>query len=247
MRNLKFLLFPFIVFTYASALSQSTTDVGHFDKVIISPHIQATLVEGDKESVTIESSTVSDAKIHIEVKNNTLRVYLDGAKEGDKNEIVRENGYKEKRPVYSGTVVKATITYKTIDVLSVRGDETQLCKSVLTGNKFILRVYGESEVVFNEVELGELRATLYGESSLEILSGSVKDQKYTSYGESKINSLGVDGNTGSITAYGEANFRMNVSDEIKITSFGESKLEYKGSPVITKGLDIGGAQITRLD
>ncbi|HVZ95853.1 MAG TPA: DUF2807 domain-containing protein [Chitinophagaceae bacterium] len=247
MKNFKFYISLLVLFICAGAFAQTTKEVNHFDKVIISPHIQATFVQGDKENVTIDNSTVSDDKIHIEVNGNTLRIYLDGAKDIEKNKTTYENGYKEKQPVYKGTVVKATITYKTMNVLSIRGEETHLCQSVLKGDKFTLRMYGESHVVFNEVALGELHAILYGESTLDILSGSVKNQRYTAYGESKINTLGVNGNTGKITAYGEANFSMNVSGEIRITSFGESKLEYKGNAVITKGVNIDGPQITKLD
>ncbi len=247
MQNLKFYLSILIVFVCASTFAQGTTQVSHFDKVIISPHIQTTFVQGEKESVTVDNSSVSKDKIHIEVNGNTLRIYLDGAKEIDKTQTTYENGYKEKRPIYNGTLVTVTVTYKTMNVLSVRGDEEHVCKSKLTGDNFALKIYGDARVVLDKVDLGELRAVLYGESTLDILSGKVKDQKYTSYGESKINSLDVDGNTGRITAYGESNFRMNISDEIHISSFGDSKLEYKGNAEISKGLNINQPQISKID
>lgn len=247
MQKLKHYITILIILVFKTTFAQTTTAVNHFDKVIISPHIQVTLIEGHEEKVTIENSTVSSEKINIEVKDNTLRIYLDGAKEVTKNETAYEDGYKVKRSIYNGTVVTATITYKTLDELSVRGEETLVCKSLLKGNKFRLKIYGESQVFFNEVSLGELQTTIYGESFLEIKSGSITDQKYTAYGESKINSLGIKSNTTKITAYGESNFRVNVSDEIKITAFGEAKLEYKGNPKINKGLNIGELQIDKID
>ncbi len=247
MLKLKFSLTILIVFVFEATFAQNTTAVNHFDKIIISPHVQVTFVEGNEESVTIEKSTVSNEKINIEVNNGTLRIYLDGAKEVEKNETVYENGYREKRPIYKGTVVTATVTYKTLDDLSVRGEETQVCKSLLKGDKFRLKIYGESQVYLNDVSLGELQTTIYGESFLEIKSGTIKNQKYTVYGESKVNSLGINNSTTKITAYGEANFRVNVSDEIKITAFGETSLEYKGNPTINKGLHIGEMQINKID
>ncbi len=247
MLKLKFSLTILIVFVFEATFAQNTTAVNHFDKIIISPHVQVTFIEGNEESVTIEKSTVSNEKINIEVNNGTLRIYLDGAKEVEKNETVYENGYKEKRPIYKGTVVTATVTYKTLDDLSVRGEETQVCKSLLKGDKFRLKIYGESQVYLNEVSLGELQTTIYGESFLEIKSGTVKNQKYTVYGESKVNSLGINNSTTKITAYGEANFRVNVSDEIKITALGEASVEYKGNPTINKGLHIGEMQINKID
>jgi hypothetical protein len=204
-------------------------------------------VEGNEESVTIERSTVEKEKINIEVNNKTLRVYLDDAKELTKNKKVYTNGYKEKQPIYKGTVVTATVTYKTMNDLSIRGEETQVCKSLLHGDKFRLKIYGESHVILAQVDLGELKTTIYGESILEIKSGSIRHQRYTTYGESKINTLGVNSNTTRITAYGESNFQVNSSDEIKITAIGEAKLEYKGNAVVNKGLHIGEMQIAKLD
>ena len=236
-----------ILFVCQMSFAQTTTAVKSFDKVIVSPHIQVTFVEGNEESVTVASNAVSNDKLNIEVKDKTLRIYLDGAKELTKNQKVYDNGYKERRSIYNGTIVKATVTYKTLRTLSVRGEETIVCKSNLTGKKFNLKIYGESHVVLNEVNLGELRTTIYGESYLDIKSGTVTHQKYTTYGEGKINSLGVNNNSASITAYGESDFSLNVSDAIKITAYGEAKLKYTGNPVITKGLHIGQLHIDKID
>ncbi len=235
-----------IIFVFKATFAQTTTAVNHFDKVIVSPHIQVTFVEGNEESVMIDKSNVSDDKINIEVNGKTLRIYLDGAKEITKNKKVYNNDYKAKQPIYHGTEVTATVTYQTLHELSVRGEETQVCKSLLKGDEFRLKIYGESAVILNEVDLGELQTTIYGESTLEIKSGSIQSQRYVAYGEGKVNSFGISGNTGKITAYGEGDFRMNVSDEIKITAFGEVKLAYKGNPAINKGLHFGELQIDKI-
>jgi ribosomal protein L31 len=246
MLQLKFYIALFLVFGFRTTFAQTTT-VNHFSKIIISPHIQVTFVQGDEEKVSIEKSSVSNDKINIEVSSKTLRMYLDDAKEVTKHETVDEGGQTVKRPIYKGTMVIATVTYKTLNDLSVRGEEVMLCKSLIKGDEFTLKLYGESHMVFNEVSLGNLNTKIYGESFLEIKSGSITDQKYTAYGESRINSLGIAGNTARLTAYGEADFQVNVSDEIKITSFGNAKLKYKGNPAISKGINVGGVVINRIE
>ncbi|HEX8279511.1 MAG TPA: head GIN domain-containing protein [Segetibacter sp.] len=246
MQKIKYVTSILMVLCFKATFAQ-TTRVSQFNKIIISPHIQVTFVQGDEEKVSIEKSSVSNDKINIEVNGKTLRIYLDDAKEVTKNETVYEDGRETKRPIYKGTVVIATLTYNTLDELSVRGEEDMLCKSLLKGDEFRLKLYGETRMVLNKVSLGNLNTTIYGESSLEIKSGSITDQKYTAYGESKINSAGVAGNTAKLTAYGEAAFQVNVKDEIKITSFGNAKLKYKGNPTITKGLNIGGVEIAKID
>lgn len=240
-------IFTCLLLMVSAGIHAQSPGLAPFDKVVISPYIQVTFVEGDKEDVSVESCTVDRSKLHIEVNNKTLWMYLDGAKQIPKNETTYENGQKEKHPVYNGTVVIATVTYKTLNDLSIRGEESHLCKSPLSSETFKLKIYGESELVFNEVNFKEFIAKLYGESELEIKAGSIKEQRYASYGESKINTSAVDGRTGYITAYGEGDFTMNASDKIKITAFGEAKLHYKGDPEIVKGIHIGEMQIDKMD
>ena len=247
MSQLKSFISFLLIFSFQLTFAQKITKVDHFDKVIVSPHIEVTFIEGNEETVTIENITVGEDKLNIEVKGKTLRIYLDDAKEVPKSEKSYEDGNKVKKPIYHGTVVTATVMYKNMEELSVRGEETIVCKSVLKGDKFRLKIYGDSEVLLNEVNLDELKTTIYGESNLVIKAGSIKDQKYTAYGESKINSLGINGNTTKITVYGESDFQLNVSDEIRLTAYGEAVVNYKGNPVISKGINIGEVKINRID
>lgn len=234
-----------LVVTTLSA--QKVYNVESFDKVIISPHIQTTFVEGNEESVTIETSKVEDNKIHVEVNGKTLRVYLEGAKDYTKSEKIYDNGYEQKKALYKGTILIVKVTYKTLTDLSLRGEEKHVCESPLSVESFDLKIYGESDVTFKSVDFREMNTTVYGESNLHIKSGSIDDQKYTAYGEGVINSIDVKGSTAKLIAYGEADFTINVKDRIKVTAFGEASVHYKGSPVIDKGLHFGDLEISRID
>ena len=237
----------FFLMASASIWAQSNTiDVEHFDKIVVSPHIQAIFVQGDNEKVQIESNTFSDDKINVEVNGKTLRIYLDGAKEVTKNEKVNKDGYKRSKSIYNGTVLKLTITYTNLKELSLRGEEKFICESPLKGDQFRLKIYGESQVYLNEVSLDELHATVYGESYLEIKNGNVNSQKFTAYGETKINTLGVSNKFTKIVAYGEGSYRVNVSDRLKVTAYGEATVAYQGNPEIDKGIVIGEATIQKI-
>lgn len=241
------LFLPLLLAIVALQSFAQVRSVDHFEKVIVSPYIKVIFVQGDKDEVSIENIKVDMSKLHIEVNNKTLWLYLDGAKQIPKQEKTDEDGYKTKHPLYEATTVTAVITFKTLNDLSIRGEETQLIKTPLEAEEFTLKVYGESKVTFNEVNFGKLHAVFYGESTLDIKAGTIKEQRYTSYGESVINTSATNGRTGKITAYGEADFTMNVSDRIKITAFGDAKLHYKGNPQIDKGLHIGDMVIDKMD
>jgi len=246
MQTFKAVLSALLLLVTVRVTAQSKI-VEPFSKVIVSPYIQVTFVRGDEESVTINDIKVDRDKLHIEVTNKTLRIYLEGAKDIPKNEKDYANGHEETHPLYNNTSVVATVTYKTLDALSIRGEEEQLCESAINNDKFTLKIYGESEVTFNELNLQELQATIYGEGSLKIKSGSVKEQNYTCYGEGRINSLSITGNTSHITAYGDADLKINVSDRIKIFALGDAQLHYKGNPEVVKGLHIGDLRVDRMN
>ena len=243
MPRLKYPVTIFILFISAAAFAQTKTSVHHFTKIIVSPYIQASFVEDTEENVVIENSTVPEDKIHIEVSGKTLRVYLEGAKDFPKN----EDGYSGRRALYHGTVITATIHYKTLNKLSIRGDETEVCASLLEGRKFTLKMYGNPHVFLNEVNLAKLRASLYGDGKLDIKAGAIGEQHYTAYGESWVNSLAINNQVTKITAFGEASFRLQVSDALKIICFGETTVAYKGDPVIYKWLHLGEMQISKID
>lgn len=228
-----------------TATQAQTVSVDRFQKVIISPYIQATFVEGNTESVTINNCIVDPDKLHIEVNSRTLRVYLEGAKEIPKNE--QNDNARGSHRLYPNHAVIVTVTYKRLESLSVRGEETTLCQSPLSAKTFSLHAYGDAKVIFTEVHFAKMYATLYGDGSLEIRSGDINRQHFTSFGDGKINTTAIGGRSAKLTSFGESEFRMNVTDRIKITSFGEAKLCYLGNPDIVKGLHFGGVDVRRLD
>ncbi|TPN88010.1 head GIN domain-containing protein [Aquimarina algicola] len=234
--------------TYVSGFCQSKTiEVNDFNKVIVSPHIQVTFKEGDKEAVTIESARLPEDKINIKVVGKTLRIYLDGAKMVTKNEKIKENGWKRKQSIYKGTQVVATVTYKNLKELSVRGEEIIACESKITQQDFKLKMYGECKVTLNALEVNMFDTNMYGEGYLEIKEGMASKQKYTVYGEGEVNTLNMSNENTKITAYGEGNFRIKVSDQLKVTAFGEATVAYNGNPSISRGIVIGEATIQKMD
>src|SRR5690349_1554866 len=161
MQAFKTVLSALLLLITVGATAQTKT-VDHFSKIIVSPYIQVTFVQGDEESVTINDIKVDQNKLHIEVSDKTLRIYLEGAKDVPKNEKDYSDDQVHMHPLYNNTSVVATVTYRMLDALSIRGEEEQFCKSAIAGKKFTLKIYGESQVTFNELDLQELHATMYG-------------------------------------------------------------------------------------
>ncbi len=249
-KRTSFAIFSIIaLFLFSNHLAAQTKviDVETFDKIVVSPHIEVVFKAGEKESVSVESITVPREKLNVIVENNTLNVYLEGAKiaTGNKKEYV--NGNKRKTSIYKGTVVKAIITYKKINSLDLRGEESFVFENNLNAKKLRLKIYGESQVSINEIDVKQLQVSIYGESYLEIKQGKVESQRFTAYGESKVNTLNVENTETKLTAYGDGTFQFNVSEKLKITSYGEATINYSGSPNLNKGIVIGETKITKVN
>ena len=220
--------------------------VDSFDDVIISPHIEAKLVAGDREMVIIEDADVPLEKLNVKVEGNKLRIYLDGAKTYTKSKKVKYDDYKGTYQLYDGTMITATIVYKHLKSLEVRGDEEIRLESPLDQKSLELTLYGESDVLIKSVNLDNLKAVMYGESYLKLVEGEVNYQKYKAFGESEVNALGISNKSAKITAYGESEFMINVSERIKVTSYGESEINYRGNPSIDKGVVLGENSIRKM-
>lgn len=243
----KLLTCVFTLFSVGSFAQSKTMSVEDFDKVIVSPHISVTFVQGSQNNIVIHSSTEPLEKLNVEVVGSTLRLYLDGAKTYTDSKKEKGDNYSYNKPIYKGTVIVATVTYASLKELSLRGEEKFICESILDQSEFTLKLFGESQVYFNEVRLDNLTTTVYGESYLELKKGSIDNQKITAYGETTINTLGVKNNRTKITAFGEGSYRVAVKDRLKVTAYGEAKIAYEGSPEVKKGIVIGEATIQKIN
>ena len=242
-----FLLALVIIFTSNVIAQKKTFDVGSFDEVIISPHIEVIFEKADQESVVIEDIDVSMDKLNVEVKGNSLHIYLDDAKVYTKSEKVKYDDYKGKHAIYNGTLVSAKVYYTELEELSLRGEETHKVVSPIKTEKLHVKLYGEGEVYLKDIEVQEFYATMYGESYLEVKEGNAKRQRVISYGEGEINTFGVQNATAKVTAYGEGRVRLKVSEELKVTAYGEATVHYKGNPMVNRGLVLGEATIHQVN
>ena len=239
--RLQFTLLLLSILTIGITAAQEKTIelTDNFDKIIVSPHIEVEFIKGNRPKIEVFEATIPVDKFNYEVSNNTLQVYLENAKTVTKHKKYKHDGRKQKIPIYKNRIVKVKITYTDVDVFSLRGEEKITFESPLEQDDCTLRIYGESEVLVKEAKLNDLRVAIYGESHLVIDSGNITNQKVTGYGSSKMKTLNVATKNAKITSYGEGTYQLAVSDRLKVTSYGEANVLYKGTPELKKGIVIG--------
>lgn len=247
---MKFKLITFLMsllFLNSSLNAQKTIKLDQsFDKIIVSPHIEAIFKKGTEPSIIIDDINVPMEKFKYELKNGTLQVYLEGAKTYTKNKKIVTRNYKRKVPLYKNRVAKVIITYVDVKIFSTRGAEKITFQTPLIQNECKLRIYGKSEVTINTIEVDRLNVTIYGDSFLTIEKGTINKQKITAYGASKIMASDVVSKETKLTAYGDGTFQFNASERIKVTSYGEATVLYKGNAKLKKGIVIGESTIKKV-
>lgn len=224
-------------------------DIDAFNKLIVSPKINVTLVKGEKEHVALEAYGVNMDEINVEVRGKTLKVYLDKAKVHEKMVKVRNRDRwhrKAKISVYEGVKVNAIITYRSLKHLEIRGKQDVICDDPLRAEKFRVKLYGESKVRLASLKTERLKASLFGENDLLIKSGSTREQVLKSFGENKINTRSVNSQYAKANTYGESKVYVNTSELFKVTAFGESKIYYAGGATLHPVLILGENSINRI-
>ena len=229
-----------------SAQAQETQKkLPFFDNIVISPKINVVLIQGEKESIRIVYSNVSAAKINARVSGETLQLFLEGARIVDKREHFYHDDNSGQLSVYRNAVVTAYVTYTKLRRLEVRGEEEITCNSSIVGDKFTLKAYGQSDITFDSIQVEDFRIVMYGENKLKVKSGTANQQTYRLYGENKIDTRALRSIDASTSIYGEGKLALYVSNQFRISAFGEPIVEILGSPSIHKGIMIGRASITK--
>ena len=94
--------------------------------------------------------------------------------------------------------------------------------------------------------MDRLDVSIYGDSLLNMQKGSIQKQKITAYGASKVMASDVISEETKLTVYGDGIFKFNVSKRIKVSSYGEATVIYKGDAVLKKGIVIGELTIRKV-
>nr|WP_298504383.1 DUF2807 domain-containing protein [uncultured Maribacter sp.] len=108
------------------------------------------------------------------------------------------------------------------------GEKVVRTESSINQKDLKLVIYGESKVYFNSLTVDLHSVNIYWESYLGIKDGLVQRQVYSAYEESEVNTVTLENISTKITAYGESNFRVNLSDCLKVTGYGETTINYMG-------------------
>lgn len=240
-----FLLLSILMTTVVTAFTQGEiVQVDKFNKIELGQRIRAILIPGDSESVRYELVGVHPDDLIIRSSGKTLEVYLDKAKNIEKQRKVYDNGYKQKVDWYEGKWVNVYITYNELKKVTTKGEEDLDIKGTINTDVFKLKVYGDLDIEVDDLTAEKLKVKMYGENDLDIKSGAVGLQKYKLFGENQIDTRDVRGEMVKATNYGESVLRVNT-ESVKFTVFGEIDVECGHGTNVRKGLVFGEYSVSQ--
>lgn len=217
----------------------------HFSKIVASPRINVILEPGNEEKIRLVYDHVNRNRINIVQRGKTLHVFLDEAKKVERPVRNYNSGDGPSRHgMYENVNITAYITYKRIDKLEIRGNQELTCHGAISSPEFILRAFGENEINLASLETEYFRASLYGENRLHISHGKVLEQRYRLFGKNKIDAREMKSEYTSTSIFGEGKLKINSTEEVRVTAFGEPSIYIDGGGYVQRRLILGRVKIS---
>ncbi len=242
MNKLYTTLIALVCLSTASVAQTLELPLSSFEKIIINPYIDVTLVKGDKEQIEFTYAGVDEDELMAEVRGNTLHVFLEHA---EINLRLFKRDFDMPRR-YERSRVKAKITYVSLKKIDLRGEEDLVCEGELSTRNLKFIAYGENDIILNSVNTGNFKVALYGENKFAINSGSTYNQIYNTYGENEINAENFESSAVKSKSFGDNIININATDFLEVVHFGEGRISYVGNPVIERKWLIGETQMRRI-
>lgn len=204
---------------------------GSFSKIKVSNAMKVILTQSNSESVVVSASEEKyKADIITEVKNNTLHIYSD-------NNGMWVNKSNRKLKVY--------VSFRQLEALTVSGASDVAVADAIKQESIRLEVSGASTLK-TAVTLNTLAVDLSGASRLAI-SGTVEALNVDCSGASDLQAYKLQAATAKIECSGASSLQLTVTKEISAEASGASKINYKGSAIVTNLKASGVSKISKVD
>jgi len=202
----------------------------NFHAINLSSAFDVFITQSNEESVAVSAADIKDReRIIVEVKNGVLHVGFDskGVKWG--------NGNKK---------LKAYISFKQIDALTVSGACDVFISGTLKANELTLRQSGASDVK-GKMEIGKLKIDLSGASDVTI-TGSATQLSIEASGASDFKGYDLVTEICDARASGASDIKITVNKELSANASGASDVKYKGSGVIRDIKSSGSSSVRKV-
>ncbi|HRF96287.1 MAG TPA: head GIN domain-containing protein [Aggregatilineales bacterium] len=201
--------------------------VSNFSSIDVAIGADITLIQGENESLTIETddnileyiqTTVQNGKLSIDTKPNTN--------------------------ISPSQPIKITLSFKTLSHIAVSGS-VNITADTLTLETLTIDSSGTTNIVATDVTLEALVITTSGSGNIQF-DGSAATQTITVSGSATINNFGLTSENAILNVSGTGEIEVNIATTLTIDISGTGKVRYMGDPVITQNIT-GTGTVTKAE
>lgn len=230
MKRITVLFAALVCLTSLSVNAQSINDPNaevrnarNFHGIAVSNAFDVYLSQGNEEAVAVSASEKSDRDlIKIEVKDGILHIGLD-------------KGWKWNS---GNKKLKAYISFKQIDKLTVSGACDVFISGILKANELTINQSGASDLK-GKLDVKKLIVDISGASDI-LVSGVATQLNVEASGASDFKGFDLVTDYCDVRASGASGIRITVNKELSAHASGASDIKYKGEGLI-RDLKTGGA------
>jgi hypothetical protein len=196
-----------------NVISEDRT-VSSFDRLDLSGIGEVTLVQGDKEALTINAEDNVIKHITTEVRGGTLFIGFD------------------RKTIIPSKPVKFTLTMRTIHGIETTG-VSNLLADVIKTDQLDVGISGTGNIEIQSLTADHLSINVSGAGSLSA-EGKVSSQKITLSGAGNFDGEDLESKAAEVTITGLGQVSLWVTDNLDVTISGTGGVDYFGSPQISQ-------------
>jgi len=209
MKKITFLILLGVSTTFAYAQNKETRSLSNFTKIVVGESVELELVKGSSNKAVIEVSGADTDDVETKVSGEKLTVGM-------------VNGS------YRNVKVKATVTYTSLEAISVNSSAKAYAKDKIKASSFRVSVSssGYASLVLDVDQL-DVSVSSSGEAKLE---GSA-DEVYAKVSSSgDIRAYNLTSRDVDVSANSSGRAEINVSNSLEASANSSGKVVYRGSP-----------------
>jgi Putative auto-transporter adhesin, head GIN domain len=209
-------------------LNAEVREAKNYHAISVSNAFDVYLSQGTEEGVAVSASSTKDRDmISVEVKEGTLYIGLG-------------KGWKWS---HGNKKLKAYISFKEMDKLTVSGACDVFIKGVIKGDALAIHQSGASDVK-GKVEVNKLSVDLSGASDITI-TGTATQVSVEASGASDFKGYDLIADVCNAKASGASDIRITVNKELSAQASGASDVKYKGGGVIRDIKSSGASSVSK--
>lgn len=202
--------------------------VSGFTGLGISLPAKITIIQGDKEGVTLEGDDNIIAVIETEVERGSLKLRF----------TERNMNVKTKVPL------KATVYVKTLESIGVAGSG-DVTADQLKSEKFKASIAGSGDVHIKHLTADVLKVSIAGSGDMAIGGGKVSSIEASIAGSGDIRTSGVEADKVKVSIAGSGDATVWAKTNLNVSVAGSGDVKYYGNPEVKQSV-LGSGKAKKL-